>query len=83
MSEYASKALTCSYLSRTDLFDACNTRDDCQEKHRQIVEGAKNTKTLAAALRKCVREVTSMIKVANHGQGEWNCVLLFLKRALG
>ena len=63
MSEYAPKGVTVLYLSRGDLFDECTTKDDFQSKFKSISEEARDTKTLASMLRKCVKEVASMIKV--------------------
>ena len=63
MMEYAPKSVTVMYLSRQDLFDECQTRDEFQDKFKSIAEEAKHTKTLASMLRKCVKDMTSMIKV--------------------
>jgi hypothetical protein len=42
---------------------ACSNKDDFTSKYQQIMECCKDTKTLAASLRKCVKEMSSMIKV--------------------
>ena len=65
MMENAGEAVCLNYLRRTDLFDSCNVRSDFAEKLKTIAAKASSTKVVAAALRKSVREMDSMIK-ANH-----------------
>eukprot|EP00435_Cladocopium_sp_Y103_P068676 s638_g32.t1 len=62
MKENAGEAVCLNYLRRTDLFDSCNVRSDFAEKLKNIAAKASSTKVVAAALRKCVREMDSMIK---------------------
>lgn len=63
MKEFAPDAVPCTMLARVDLFDSCNTRDDFTAKYKEMVDSAKSTKKIAAALRRCVRDIESMIKV--------------------
>lgn len=63
MSQNAPDAVCLSFLRRGDLFDACNTRNDFQEKVKEVSAKASSTKVLAAALRKSIKEIQSMIKV--------------------
>ena len=63
MMEYAPKAVTCSFLYRTDLFDSCQTKSEFQSTFKEISDKAKDTKMIAATIWKCVREMISMIKV--------------------
>ena len=68
MMENAGEAVCLNYLRRTDLFDCCNVRSDFADKLKTIATKASSTKVVAAALRKSVREMDSMIK-ASHTVG--------------
>ena len=62
MQEHAGRAVCLNYLRRDDLFDACTARADFQEKLKDINDRAAATKLIAASVRKCIKEVQSMIK---------------------
>lgn len=62
MQEHAGRAVCLNYLRRTDLFDGCTTRADFQDKLKDINDMASATKLIAASVKKCIKEVQSMIK---------------------
>ena len=64
MAEHAPTAVTCSYLARDDLFDSATTRDGFKELLTEVQNKARDTKTLAAALKKCIMEVMGMQKAS-------------------
>lgn len=64
MAEHAPTAVTCSYLARDDLFDSATTKDGFKEFLSEVQNKGRDTKTLAAALKKCVAEIVGMQKVA-------------------
>ncbi|CAE7264517.1 unnamed protein product, partial [Symbiodinium necroappetens] len=65
MATYASKAVVVGYFLLDDLFDSCSTKDEFKDRLKLIQDRAKDTKTLAGALRKCVTELGGMIKAVN------------------
>ena len=64
MKDFASRAVVCPFLRRGDLFDNCATKEQFKEKLKELQDRAKDTKTLAAAVRKCLNEISSMLKAA-------------------
>ena len=66
MQSHAGKAIVVQHLKRGDLFDACTTKDAFKERLKDLQACATETKTIAQALRRCVAEITSMIKAGQH-----------------
>ena len=64
MQTHAGNAIVVQYLKREDLFDSCTTRDAFRERLKEIQSRATETKTIAQALRRCITEITSMIKAS-------------------
>lgn len=62
MHEYAPGAVVASMFKRADHFDDCEMREECRNKMKVLTQQAKDTKLLAAALRKCVNELLNMQK---------------------